>query len=318
MSGTSGIDLLSRLEPAPEAPTWAKLLMSIGKQMRTAEVPVSCAPRAIVAAPTTRHVASTLAISALNGKEYEPEAVNLVNRRVATVLSKKLEDAQVSLINGRVSLRGISFPQDRRLPPMFEIPEDFSIERSGQLVPATSVDLGKQLIDGQAGEWTYVQLCREPVVVVTTRPQAILQDMADLSVMSTWWTVPQKIALLEVKDGLDWWFRRPVIVATPAAIASSSWCRKLPVSALVILGFNAWISGVRMAWPTAPHALVLGQRSADVSEFRNWFDGTNFPSMSLAGIRQHKKFGITTTLFAEPVRAAMEASDPLEDDSWEF
>ena len=98
------------------------------------------------------------------------------------------------------------------------------------------------------------------------------------------------------------WFRRPVIVMTPAAALAEVWLSQMAVALVVVAGYSAWNSAARHAWESAPQVLLINQRSSDVADFREWFDGAEFSALDLPFGNQFRRAGITLTAFNEPVR----------------
>ena len=71
-------------------------------------------------------------------------------------------------------------------------------------------------------------------------------------------------------------------------------------------------------YPLAPHVLLLNQRSGDVADFRDWFDGTDFPVVDFTKLTKNRRIaGITITAFGELV-APLLATESQGDDEWEF
>lgn len=308
-------------ESTTECPTWVRLLMSTSRELActNADSNANVAPRVVVAAPTTRHVAAALAASSIrapfDGEAQLPES----GSQVATVLSRKFTDAKAHYLKTQIILDGIKF-NPTRIPPYASLPEGWEYERPVKPVPEAALPAGR-VVDGEApGEWTFLRYCLHPVVVICQRSSELIADLEDLAAVPHWWNPIQQLALIEPIAGLDTWFRRPLIVTSPAALTASPWVAALPVHMVVVVGFAAWTRPVRHLWSGRPHVLVLNQRSSDVADFRTWFDGTRFPEIPLQRLRNVRKAGLTVSAFGEPVKTPGEAnrSEEAGDDDWEF
>lgn len=276
------------------------------------------AARAVVAAPTSRHIAGALAVTAVKPPNCVETPVPESGSRVATVLSNEFCDATFRTIGERVAFDGTQFAPTR-MPPSVVLPQEWEFERSRRPVPSAAMTAAK-IVDGDSpGGWTFLRACLEPVVVLVQRPSEVVADLEELAQAVDWWNPVQALGLVEPCEGLDWWYRRPIIVSTPTALAHSPWVSVLPIRMLVVIGFTAWMSPVRHLWSQAPQVLVLNQRSSDVADFRSWFDGTQFPEVALPAMRNLRKAGVTVTAFGEPVtEASVTALDEDGDDEWEF
>ena len=308
----------TNLPPAENAPPWLRLLMMLGTRLPATSVGDGIGARAVVAAPTSRHVAAALAVTGVNLPDALDAASPESESRVATVLSKSFCDATVRTVGERIAFDGTQFAPTRR-PPSVALPEQWEFERVARPVPADAVSAARA-IDGSApGEWTFQRACFDPVVVIAQRPSEIVADLEDLAEAVEWWNPVQALALVEPHEGLDWWYRRPVIVSTPIGLAHSPWVSVLPSRLVVVVGFTAWMSPMRHLWSRTPQVLVLNQRTSDVADFRAWFDGTQFPEVALPTMRNLRKAGVTVTAFGEPVtNEGLTALTVDGGDEWEF
>ncbi len=310
------------IPPTDTAPVWLRLLMLIAGRLPTVSVPPGFAPRAVVAAPTTRHLPIALAAAAAVPPSSEWSSPIKADISVATVLSKKFSDVSVSQgVESRLNLAGTQLdPTRMKLPPAAILPDGWDIERGARAVPSEAVEWLKSefmVSRGErpaVGEWLYQQMCLEPVVILTQRPARAIDDAKELSYELDWWNWSQRIALHELNEGAEWWFRRPIIVLSPQAANSLAWAQQVPVRFVVVVGFSTWMSPARHRWNTAPQVLMLNQRSTDVADFRQWFDNTSFGEINIQGVRNTKKGGLTLTTFGEP---AMSLTD-IEDDEWDL
>jgi len=310
------------LPPADAAPVWLRLLMLVAGRLPQAPVVEGFAPRAVVAAPTTRHLPVTVAACSVPPPSRDWESPIAPDVEVATVLSKEFKDVLVSQGAGtRVNLGGIQMdPASGMLPPAAVLPEEWDMDRSTSPVPAFEVDVLKSAFPRQpgerpvVGEWLYQQMCLEPVVVLTQRPARVLDDALDLADQEDWWNWCQLVSLTGAVVGPWWWFRRPVVVMSPQAALSAPWLTQVVARMVVVVGFSTWMTPARHLWSAVPHVLMLNQRSSDVAAFREWFDGTSFGEVTIPGVRNVKKGGLTLTAFGEPVTAVTEA----DEDEWDL
>ena len=305
------------MKPAELAPDWLKVLMMLGQRLPRAAVDEAAGARAVVVAPTTRHVAASLAVSAVTVPTDVGSSAE-VGDRVASVVSKEFIDATVLRMGARMILNGVQFGTERQ-PPMIRLNEEWRFDRPSRDVPSSGESAARRLIPGRAGEWTYFNMCQSPVVVLTPRPAQLVQDLEDLNQVP-WWNAVQSCALAGPSDeAYNNWFRRPVVAISPTAVAEHNWVASLPASMVVVVGFGAWQSQVRHAWSSVPQILVMSQRSPDMADFREWFDGTQFPKVDLGAVRNLRKGGLVITPFGEPIGAfdpaAVESED---DDEWMF
>lgn len=305
--------------PASTAPVWAKLLTMATGRLVTSAKSSSVGPRLVVAAPTPRHIPAVTALTALRLPDFNERSTVTVGMHVATVLSKKFSDTKVSKVRDRWGLNGITFDTSRKpLPPLAVLPEDLELDRRDLTVPAGIFDPIGALGYDEEAEWTYQRLCLRPIVLLTHRPNRAIADLEDLAQAEQWWNLVQTAALIEPEQGSQLWFRRPIIVITPAVAMAETWLAQMAVSIVVIAGYSAWRSSARRIWGSAPQVLVLNQRSSDVSEFREWFDGTEFPALDMPFGRQFRKSGLTFTAFNEPLTRPSNGFDVEEGDEWEF
>jgi len=312
----------SSLVPADLAPVWLRLLMLIAGRLPSSPVVEGFSPRCVVASPTTRHLPAALAASAALPLSHDWVSPIAAETRVATVLSKKFADVPVTQgLGTRLNLGGTQLdPASLHLPPAAVLPAEWDSERGQRSVPYEAVEVLKSTFRvprGErppVGEWLYQQMCLEPVVVLTQRPARVAQDAFELASRSEWWNWSQRVALDEVCEGPDMWFRRPIIVLSPQMLHSMAWVREVPVRLVVVVGFSTWMSTARRLLMNTPQVLMLSQRSSDVSDFRQWFDNTSFGEGSIPGIRNTKKGGLTLTAFGEP--ATMHAD--IEDEEWDL
>lgn len=313
---------ISPLPPADLAPVWLRLLMLVAGRMPAAPVAEGFGPRGVVAAPTSRHLSVALAASAVVPPSRDWVSPIEPDMTVATVLSKKFADASVGHGAGaRLNLSGTQFdPSSMKLPPAAVLPDDWDIERGPRSLPQDAVDLLKSEFPAQPGErppveeWLYQQMCLEPVVILTQRPGRVTDEADELSAAVDWWNWSQRVALHDLVEGADWWFRRPIVVISPQAASALPWAAQVPVRLVVVVGFSTWMSPARQRWSSAPQVLMLNQRSTDVSDFRQWFDNTSFGEVSIAGLRNAKKGGLTLTAFGEPAAALMD----VDDNEWDL
>jgi hypothetical protein len=305
--------------PALAAPVWVKLLtMATGRLVTSAESSTT-GPRLVVATPTSRHIPAVTALTALRLPDFNEPSMITAGMRVATVLSRKFCDTKVSKIRDRWGLNGITFDTSRKpLPPLALLPEDLELDRRDLTVPAGVFEPIGALGYDEEAEWTYQRLCLRPIVLLTHRPGQAIADLEDLAQAEQWWNPVQSAALAEPEQGSQLWFRRPIIVITPAAAIAETWLAQMAVSLVVVAGYSAWRSGARHIWGSAPQVLVLNQRSSDVSEFREWFDGTEFPALDMPFGRQLRKSGVTFTAFSEPLARPSDGFGVEEGDEWEF
>ena len=305
--------------PALAAPVWVKLLtMATGRLVTSAESSTT-GPRLVVATPTSRHIPAVAALTALRLPDFNEPSMITAGMRVATVLSRKFCDTKVSKIRDRWGLNGITFDTSRKpLPPLALLPEGRELDRRDLTVPAGVFEPISALGYDEEAEWTYQKLCLRPIVLLTHRPGQAIADLEDLAQEEQWWNPVQSAALAEPEQGSQLWFRRPIIVITPAAAIAETWLAQMAVSLVVVTGYSAWRSGARHVWGSAPQVLVLNQRSSDVSEFREWFDGTEFPALDMPFGRQLRKSGLTFTAFNEPLARPSNGFGVEEGDEWEF
>lgn len=305
--------------PAAEAPNWVKLLMMVSSHLTKSPPEAGTAPRIAVASPTSHHVPSAAALAALQYPDVGPLIEIEPGVRVATVLSKKFCDVKVSRIGERWGLNGITFDTGRKpLPPLVVLSDDHDLDRPDSIVPPGALSYMSLMGDNEAAEWTYQRLCLRPIVVLTNRPGQVISDMEDLAGAKPWWNSLQAAALVDAEAGSDWWFRRPIIVMTPAAALSEPWLTQLQVSFLVIVGFTAWSSPARHIWSDSPQMLVMNQRGSDIAGFREWFDGTEIRALQMPFGHQLRSAGLTLTAFHEVVRQSNADSDAGEVDEWDF
>ncbi len=306
------------LPPAAEAPAWVRLLMLLAGRLPGVQVPEGVGARAVVAGPTTRHVAAALAVAATRTPDLGSASPISAGVTVATVLSKRFTDVHVSAFGSRLILDGTQLdPARGMLPPGVVLRDEWEFERAKKPVPE-AVIAGARSLDGSApGEWTFQRMCLEPVVVIAQRPAQVVQDLEDLAQAPGWWNGAQSLAMMDPEDGLDLWFRRPVIVLSPGGLMSVPWAATLPVRFVIVVGFAAWMSPVRHLWAHVPQALVMNQRSGDVADFRAWFDGTDFPEVALPAVRNLRRAGITVNAFGEPIGPVPQI-ELQEGEEWEF
>ena len=308
--------------PVDGAPEWLRLFMLAAGRLPLASVADGFSPRAVVAAPTTRHLPVAFAASAVVPPTQQWSSPIAPDQRVATVLSKKFQDVSVAQGAGtRLNLSGTQLDPSRTpLPPAATLPDEWDIERQPRPLPDVAVEKLKQGFSppqGErlpVGEWLYQQMCLEPIVILTQRPGRVVDDASELCSVEDWWNSTQSIALLDLVEGAEWWFRRPIIVVSPQALSALPWADQLPVRLVVVVGFSTWMSPARQRWDAAPQVLMLNQRSTDVSDFRQWFDGTSFGEFTLPGLRNTKKYGLTLTAFGEP-NSLTSATD---EDDWDL
>lgn len=307
--------------PAEAAPGWIRLMALIASRLPVLDAPEGTFARAVIAAPTTRHVAAAMAVSAMHSSMEDADAPVRPDTRVATVISKRFCDTEVRTFGQRLSIGGVQFDPQRAIPPAVILGEEWELERSPQSVPADAVAFAQQLgREGVPPEWTYLRFCMKPIVVIAQRPAQVAEDLADLAQQEDWWNATQRLGLASPAEGVDMWFRRPIILASPAALAGATWISCLPVSLVVIAGFAAWLAPQRNLWPNVPQVLLLNQRTSDIADFRAWFDGAQLPELLLPGAasRNLRKSGITITTFAEPIGAGASFGSDTEVDEWDF
>ena len=310
------------LPPTDLAPVWLRLLMLIANRLPMAPVDKGFGPRGVVAAPTARHLSVALAASAVIPPSKEWVSPIKPDVRVATVLSKRFADVSVAQGAGtRLNLGGTQFePSRMEPPPAAVLPEAWDIERGPRPLPKGAVDLLTSVFAAPrgesklAGEWLYQQMCLEPVVILTQRPGRVSHDASELSTALEWWNWSQRAALHDLVEGADRWFRQPIVVLSPQAASALPWAHQVPVRLVVVVGFSTWMSPARHRWSTAPQVLMLNQRSTDVSDFRQWFDNTSFGDVSIPGVRNTRKGGLTLTAFGEPAAAVTD----VDDDAWDL
>lgn len=307
--------------PSEGAPTWVKLLMMLARQLPLASVSAGSGVRGVVAGPTGRHLPAALATTAVRPPDVGEPSALAAGLTVATVVSKDFRDLTVGTLGARLNLGGTQMNPAGPLPPAVPLDPSWEFERGDRMVPEAAEGPCRLLDPGApAGRWrwTYQRLCLNPVLVITHRPGQVVQDLDDLAAVPEWWNPLQRASLAEPEDGVDAWFRRPVLVASPGAILSRPWLRTVPVSMVVVAGFAAWMTPARHVWPLAPHVLLLNQRSADVADFRDWFDGTDFPVVEFTKLTKNRRMaGITITAFGEPV-TPLSVTEAEGDDEWEF
>ncbi|MCG3771102.1 MAG: hypothetical protein JW384_02282 [Nitrosomonadaceae bacterium] len=301
--------------PTAETPTWVRLLMMITGRLPNIQLSDGIGARAVVAAPTTRHIAAAAAICAVQLPDFDAPSPAHPGVRVATVLSQEFQDADVVGIGERYGIGGTQFALPR-IPPAAIIGLDWDLDRRAQLVPDEALSIVKPWYN-EPQSWIYQRLCLHPVVVISNRPSLITQDLADLAKVSSWWNPLQHVAMVGPKDGIDQVFRRPVVVASPTALLASQWMREVKPALVVVVGFAVWTSSARHLWQGTSQLLVLNQRSGDVAQFREWFDGTTFPEVNLPTIKNLRRAGITATVFGEPI-IEVDFSISEEDQEWEF
>jgi hypothetical protein len=240
--------------------------------------------------------------------------------RVATVISGRFVDEVISPGQGeRICIGGSDFEPGPKFPPMTYLPDEWEFSRQDRPVPKEATSVLAKLKLGMPPAWGYQRMCEKPVVVISQRPAQVVDDLEQLSDATEWWNPIQAIGILEPKSGVDWWLRRPIVVTSPAALIGSSWASGLPASLIVISGFAAWSAPVRRWWPGVPQILVLNQRSSDVSDFREWFDGTEFPEVQLPAMRNLRRAGITVNAFGEPIGESLSGAQEAEEaDEWDF
>lgn len=305
--------------PATAAPAWVKLLtMATGRLFSSARS-LASGPRLVVAAPSPRHIPAVTALTALRRPEDQSATTISSGMRVATVLLRKLNDVEVSMVRGRWVLGTITFDESLKpLPPLALVPDSFDLDRSPVVVPAAAFEHLGALGYSEVAEWTYLRLCLRPVVILTNRPSQVVADLQDLRHAAEWWNPAQMAALIEPESGAHMWFRRPVIVMTPAAALAEVWLSQMAVALVVVAGYSAWNSAARHAWESAPQVLLINQRSSDVADFREWFDGAEFPALDLPFGNQFRRAGITLTAFNEPVGLRDEVVETEESNEWLF
>jgi hypothetical protein len=268
-----------------------------------------------VAAPTSRHVAAAAALAAVQPRPYvQPDFAH--SDRVATVLSRAFTDAT---IHDTRSIDGVTFLNDD-LPPFAVLPSEARFDRAtAEAIPTEVLDRAAA-VDKRAPDRAFQRACLEPVVVLTHRPDAVVEDLADLGRAEPWWNPLQALATAAPKAGVNRWFRRPVLVMSPAEVAHRPWLHVLPVAAVIVVGYAAWASPARHTWSRAPHTLVLNQRSTtDLLDFRVWFDGLTLPALDVPVSRDLRQQGLTVSFFGEtPVAPGAVAEEIDEEDEWEF
>lgn len=308
------------LPPTDSAPIWLRLLMLVAGRLPQLSATDGFSPRAVVAAPTARHLPMALAASAVIPPPTEWVSPIAPDANVATVLSRQFQDVHVSSAQGtRLNLQGTQLdPASRQLPPAAVLPEEWDVERGARVVPPSAVEKLKKecpsATKGRSvvGEWVYQQMCLEPIVVLTQRPARVVEEATELFGRADWWNWSQQVALTDVQEGHEWWFRRPVVVLSPQAALGLPWTPQVQVRLVVVVGFSTWMTPARHQWSSAPQVLILNQRSTDVAAFREWFDGTSFGEVSIPGARNNKKGGLTLTAFGEPRFNLVES----DDDEW--
>lgn len=312
-----GMDVAHAARPTAAAPTWLGVLTLTSRRLSSPSADI--AARAVIAAPTSRHVPAAAALAAVALPTGAARPLPQPGWRVATVLSGCLTDASVRSNGSRLLIDGVQFDPSRCVAPTFRLPDDWGWQRCERHVPVDAVEHLTGLRPGNAS-WTYFDLCTAPVVILTHHPGPVADDMADLAEMWEWWSPEQRAALAEPEAGLDWWFRRPVLVATPGSVLAEPWIAGLPASRVVVVGYSAWTHPARHVWREAPQLLVLNQRGGDVAEFRDWFDGTDFPTVPMPFKGALGKAGVTVEAFGEPINEmqppAGEVAD--EEDEWLF
>ena len=292
--------------------------MMVATRLPGTEVEEGVGVRAVVAAPTSRHIAAALAATAVSLPDGTNATLPPSGSRIATVLSRAFTDATVREIGQRIAFDGTQFAPTR-IPPSVVLPEEWEFERGTKPVTEAAIAGGKAVDTTVPGEWTYLSACKTPVLVVAQRPSEVVADLEDLAEAIDWWNPSQSLALVDAREGLEWWYRRPIIITTPVALAHAPWVSVLPTRLVVVVGFTAWMSPVRHLWSEAPHVLVLNQRTGDIADFRSWFDGTQFPEVALPAMRNLRKAGVTVTAFGEPViDATFDALQEEGGDEWEF
>jgi hypothetical protein len=303
-------------EPASAAPEWVKWLMILMRRLPQNVSSELIGVRGVVAGPTSRHIPAAMALAGVRASSYEPPTRAESGMRVATVLSKVFRDARISQVGTRLGFDGTQFDTVKPLPPFQILDEEMEFERGARSVPKATLDLIQGLKLHEAPEWTYQRMCLRPVVVITQRPSILISDFSDLTSVPEWWNVPQSIALVEPESGVEWWYRRPIVVISPASASEMPWLARLPVSMLIVVGFSTWMSPVRHLWQNAQQVLMLNQRSGDIADFRAWFDGADFAEVPLPFARNRRTSGLTITAFGEPISSAcsrnIEEGDPWE------
>lgn len=296
-------------------------MMLLGSRLPLVEAPEGTGTRAVVAAPTTRHLVAAMAVAAMRSAMEQSGAALSVDQRVATVISKRFCDTEVRAFGQRLSLEGVQF-DPQRVPPATVLDPAWEVERSSHPVPDDAIDAAQALgRKGYPAEWTYFRFCLNPILVIAQRPTQVAEDLAELAQVDEWWNPIQRLGLASPKEGVDMWFRRPVLVASPAALAGAPWVAGLPVSMVVVAGFAAWLSPQRHAWARSPQVLLLNQRTADVADFRAWFDGALLPEVHLPGAKSRdlRRSGLTLATFGEPIMpGSVEGVGRQEVDEWEF
>lgn len=94
--------------------------------------------------------------------------------------------------------------------------------------------------------------------------------------------------MLDPGDGLEKWFRHPVIVADPLSPVPA-WLGGCDVAAVVCDGAAAWRAPLRRTFPTAAHVLVLDRRSTAAADLVEEIIAGNpttepFPSLPPPGV----------------------------------
>ena len=307
--------------PAGGAPVWVKLLMMLARQLPLASVAGETGVRGVVAGPTGRHLPAALAATAVRPPDVVDPSMLAADLAVATVVSKDFRDLTVGTLGARLNLGGIQMDPAGPLPPAIPLDPSWEFERGDRMVPEAAEEPCRLIDPGAPSgrwRWTYQRLCLNPVLVITHRPGQVIQDLDDLGAMRDWWNPVQQASLIEPDEGVEAWFRRPVLVASPGAILSKPWLHTLPVSMVVVAGFSAWMTPARHVWPLVPHVLLLNQRSGDVADFREWFDGTDFPVVEFTKLTKNRRMaGITITAFGEPI-APLSVAEVEGEDEWEF
>lgn len=318
----SQVNRTQSLPPAELAPVWLRLLMLIAGRLPQAQIIEGFAPRAVVAAPTTRHLPMSLAACAVPPPLMEWVSPIAPEVEVATVLSRQLQDVRVLQGTGtRLNLGGIQIDTASSvLPPAALLPPEWDVERAPTPVPDLEVELLRSKFPPQKGErppvaeWLYQQMCLEPVVILTQRPERVVLDASNLADQKIWWNWCQWIAVANAGAGYRSLFRCPVVVMSPQNALSVPSAAQVPIRMVIVVGFSTWMAPARNMWASVPQVLMLNQRSTDMSDFRQWFDNTPFGDITLPGARNLKKGGLTLAVFGEPVTPLTEG----DEDEWDL
>jgi hypothetical protein len=253
-----------------DVPKWARALMLlIGRFPESTE---NHHVSAVISPPKAPYFAAAAALVGIEKSLVAQPTEIGHGQKIATIVGNQFRDSIFYTNPFRIS--GNAFAEGKA-PPIRELPPGFP-ERSDRTISENSAALLVNL-DGSVSallpNWSLFEYSANPVLVLCNQPSLLAQKLREQTEDFDFWNPIQRVSAVEPGLAITDWFRSPIILASPSGLLDKEWVFSLEPRLVVNVGMSTWEKRLRWIWPMRPHILVLDAVSADVSNFRNWYEG---------------------------------------------